>query len=236
MITAIVLFSAGLDSTVSLALAREAGVNIMMGLCFDYGQRAAEAEWRQAQVLAAHYQIPVQRIELPWLGAITKTALSKDSSEALPEVAIADLDSVIGVTLNSAAKVWVPNRNGLLINIAGAFADAEGYAEILTGFNAEEAATFPDNTPQFADAVSKSLAFSTQVQPQVKSYVQHLNKVEILREAVRLGVPVEKLWSCYTSGEHHCGRCESCSRLRRAVTAGGHPEYLSSLFGADADA
>ncbi len=235
MTTAIVLLSAGLDSTVSLALAQEAGMTVLMGLCFDYGQRAAEAEWRQAQQLADHYQIPLQRIELPWLGAITKTALSKDSTEELPEVAIADLDSIIGITLNSAAKVWVPNRNGLLINIAGAFADAEGYTEILTGFNAEEAATFPDNTPQFAEAVSKSLAYSTQAQPKAKSYVQHLNKVEILREAVRLKVPVEKLWSCYTSGTYHCGRCESCSRLRRALTGGGHPEYLSQLFG-DQDA
>jgi 7-cyano-7-deazaguanine synthase len=232
---AIMLMSAGLDSTVSLALAREAGVEVEVGLCFDYGQRAAAAEWRQSQVLAAHYGLRLEKIELPWLAAINTAALSKDSHEALPEVAIADLDSVIGVTLASAAKVWVPNRNGLFINIAGAYADAAGYAEILTGFNAEEAATFPDNTPQFAEAITRSLAFSTQAQPKVVSYVQHLNKIEILREAVRLAVPIESLWSCYDSGEQHCGRCESCSRLRRALTAGGHPEYLATMFG-DADA
>lgn len=232
---AIMLMSAGLDSTVSLALAREAGVEVEVGLCFDYGQRAAAAEWRQSQVLAAHYGLRLEKIELPWLAAINTAALSKDSQEALPEVAIADLDSVIGVTLASAAKVWVPNRNGLFINIAGAYADAAGYAEILTGFNAEEAATFPDNTPQFAEAITRSLAFSTQAQPKVVSYVQHVNKIEILREAVRLAVPIESLWSCYDSGEKHCGRCESCSRLRRALTAGGHPEYLSRMFG-DSDA
>ncbi|PKL76266.1 MAG: 7-cyano-7-deazaguanine synthase [Candidatus Melainabacteria bacterium HGW-Melainabacteria-1] len=230
MKTAIVLLSAGLDSTVSLALAREAGVSIRLGLCFDYGQRAAAAEWRQAQLLAAHYQLPLQRIELPWLAEISTSALSSKSTEALPQVPVEQLDNITSVTLASAAKVWVPNRNGALINIAAAFADAGGESLILTGFNAEEAATFPDNTPQFAEAISRSLAFSTQVQPQVKSFVQHLNKVEILREAVRLEVPIAKLWSCYADGTSHCGRCESCSRLKRALTAGGQPHYLDQLF------
>ncbi|MGV3523885.1 MAG: 7-cyano-7-deazaguanine synthase [Candidatus Sericytochromatia bacterium] len=231
MTSAIVLFSAGLDSTVSLALAREAGIQPRLGLCFDYGQRAAGAEWRQAQVLAALWGLPLQRIELPWLGAITHTALSRSSAEAVPEVAVELLDQIMGVTLESANKVWVPNRNGLLVNIAAAFADSAGDGEIITGFNAEEAATFPDNTPQFSEAITRSLAFSTQAQPRVRSHVQHLNKVEIVHEAVRLGVPVAQLWSCYHHGEIHCGRCESCSRLRRAVTASGHSEYLAPLFG-----
>lgn len=230
MTQAVILFSAGLDSTVTLALAREAGVTVAQALCFDYGQRAAEAEWRQAQVLAAHFEVPLRRIDLPWLGEITATALSKHSDQALPEVPVEQLDSIGSVTLASAARVWVPNRNGLLVNIAGAFADRFDYAEILTGFNAEEAATFPDNTPQFAEAISRSLAFSTQVQPRVRSYVQHLNKVEILREAVRLQLPIEQLWSCYDSGERHCGQCESCSRLRRALTAGGEAQRLPAFF------
>ena len=227
---AILLFSAGLDSTVSLALAREAGVEISLGLCFDYGQRAAAAEWRQAQKLAQHYDVPLRKIDLPWLGEITTTALSQNSVEDLPEVDVDELDSVMSVTLNSAAKVWVPNRNGLLINIAGAFADQLDSDEIITGFNAEEAVTFPDNTPQFAEHVTQSLAYSTQAQPTVKSYVQHLNKIEIMHEAVRLGVPITKLWSCYRNGTTHCGHCESCSRLRRALIASGNKHFLTQLF------
>lgn len=232
MKTAIALISAGLDSTVSLALAREAGLKLRLGLCFDYGQKAAAAEWRQAQQVASHYQIPLQKIELPWLGQITSTALSASSEAEVPQVAIEQLDQVSSVTLDSAAKVWVPNRNGLLINVAGAFADRYGDAEIITGFNAEEAATFPDNTPQFAEAITRSLAFSTQVQPRVSSYVQHLNKIEIMQQALRLQVPILKLWSCYQGGEQHCGQCESCNRLKRALQANQLQQYLV-LFGDD---
>lgn len=230
--TAIVLLSAGLDSTTSLALAREAGIEITHAIAFDYGQKAARAEWRQAQAIAAHYQLQVQKVELPWLGALNNSTLSAQNTEAIPQVDIASLDNVMGVTLASAAKVWVPNRNGLFMNIAAVWADRFGLHEIITGFNAEEAVTFPDNTPQFAEAMTHALAFSTQVQPRVHSYVQHLNKVEIVQEALRLEVPLHLLWSCYQAGEHHCGTCESCSRLKRALQVSQQQVLLNTLFGA----
>ena len=124
--SALVLLSAGLDSSVGLALALEAGLQIRLALCFDYGQRAAAMEVSRAAALAAHFAIPLQVIELPWLGAITTTALSRTGSEPIPEVTVTQLDQIATVTLASAAQVWVPNRNGLLINIAGSFADAGG--------------------------------------------------------------------------------------------------------------
>jgi 7-cyano-7-deazaguanine synthase len=223
---AIVLLSAGLDSTVGLALALEAGVEVTLALCFDYGQKAALRERQRAQSLAQHYQLELQIIELPWLGEITHTALSATTENELPDVGLNQLDQIASVTLASALKVWVPNRNGLLLNIAAAFADSRGETLILTGFNAEEAATFPDNTPQFSQAISHSLAFSTQIQPQVKSFVQALNKIEIFQEAVRLQVPLDLIWSCYRGGPLHCGHCESCSRLWRAA----HANHLNALI------
>lgn len=228
--SALVLLSAGLDSTVGVALALEAGLQIRLALCFDYGQKAAAMELRQASALARHFGFPLQAIDLPWLAEITHSALSRSSVTALPEVALSQLDQVATVTLHSAAQVWVPNRNGLLINIAGSFADAAGDTLILTGFNAEEAATFPDNTPQFSQAITHSLAFSTRNQPQVRSLVQALNKIEIFQEAIRLKVPLQLLWSCYREGPRHCGRCESCSRLWRAAAASQHQALMQPFF------
>ncbi len=229
--TAIVLLSAGLDSTTSLALAREAGVDITHAIAFDYGQKAARSEWAQAQKIAAHYDLYLQKVDLPWLGVLNTSALSENNPEALPQIDIESLDNVMGVTLASAARVWVPNRNGLFMNIAAVWADRFELQEIITGFNAEEAMTFPDNTPQFATAITQSLAYSTQVQPTVKSYVQHLNKIEVVQEALRLQVPLELLWSCYASGDHHCGRCESCSRLKRALQVAQQQSLMKTLFG-----
>ena len=229
---AVVLLSAGLDSTTSLALARSEGVEIKYGLAFDYGQRAVEAEWRQAQKIALHYGLEVQRLSLPWLAQLNDSALGAESTEELPRVDIAALDQVMGTTLQSAARVWVPNRNGLFIHIAAVWADRYGLTEIITGFNAEEAVTFPDNTPQFAEAMTRGLAFSTRSQPRVHSYVQHLNKIEILQAALEHEVPLSLLWSCYDGGDVHCGQCESCNRLKRALIACEQQIVLNTLFGA----
>ena len=57
--------------------------------------------------------------------------------------------------------MWVPNRNGVFIAIAAAFAESLGADLVVTGFNAEEAATFPDNSAAFAAAATESLRFST---------------------------------------------------------------------------
>jgi 7-cyano-7-deazaguanine synthase len=232
---AVVLLSAGLDSTVSLALAHAEGAAVAQALTFDYGQRAAAPEIERARQIAAHYGIPLEVIDLPWLGALTTTALAAHSSAEVPEVAIESLDSIATVTLQSAKQVWVPNRNGLFVNIAAVWADSKGYDAILVGFNAEEAATFPDNTPQFAQAITHSLAYSTQNQPQVRSEVQHLNKVEIFQAALRLDVPLHLIWSCYHAGPHHCGKCESCSRLLRAARASDAYDTVAPLFSGGLD-
>ena len=228
---AIILLSAGLDSTVSLAMAKEQGADIQLALTFDYGQKSAKKELEQSQKIAQHYQVPWENIHLPWLAKITNTALSKTSEMALPEVDISELDQVTSVTLKSAKSVWVPNRNGVFINIAGAYADRYGYDTILVGFNAEEAVTFPDNTPQYAETVTQSLAFSTQTQTQVKSAILNLNKVEIIQEALKLKVPLELIWSCYKEGNTHCGQCESCNRLKRGLENNGASDILNLLFG-----
>ena len=49
-----------------------------------------------------------------------------------------ELDETTGKAKETAHLVWVPNRNGLFINIAASYGDAFGYDHIVVGFNAEE--------------------------------------------------------------------------------------------------
>jgi 7-cyano-7-deazaguanine synthase len=119
--------------------------------------------------------------------------------------------------LGSLDAVWIPNRNGVLVNIAAAFAEAYGCDVVITGFNREEAAEFPDNTPEYVDAVNHSLQFSTRSGVRVVSFTQGLSKRGILRKGLELSVPLGGIWSCYRSGESMCGRCASCRRLKTAL-------------------
>jgi len=202
----IVLLSGGLDSTVALAACmQEHAVDYV--LTFDYGQRAVEPEFKAAQSIAKHYGLKHQFIVLPWLKELLPNAMSAQS-EAPETWQGLDDDELFDVE-----RVWVPNRNGVFLNIAASFAEAKRASFILFGANAEEGASFPDNTPEFQDAINHSLSYSTLKGVKVISPVGHLHKNEIVALGRRLKVPFELIWSCYGAGPEPCKACPSCLRL-----------------------
>ena len=109
------------------------------------------------------------------------------------------------------------NRNGILVNIAAALASVNGCEVIVTGFNLEEARTFPDNSREFVEAVNRSMEISVGSPVRVECPTISMDKKEIVTAGLELEIPWELIWSCYRPGITMCGRCESCSRLRMAV-------------------
>ncbi|MCO1600365.1 7-cyano-7-deazaguanine synthase QueC [Desulfosporosinus nitroreducens] len=228
----IVLLSGGLDSTVALALYLEKG-SIDLALTIDYGQRASRNEISASRKIAEFYNIAHQVIPIPFLQEQTHSALV-NRSENLPLIEYNKLDDLEGQALESARQVWVPNRNGLFLNIAAVFGENMGdHPVIITGFNREEAATFPDNSLDFIEAVNRCLAFSTQNNVTVFSPTSIYEKKEIVREGLRLNVPFNYIWSCYESGNKVCGQCESCQRLKRALLKNDAKELVRELFEID---
>lgn len=217
----IILLSGGLDSLVSLGLKKEE-LNVSLALTFDYGQKSAEQEIEASEKICEYYKIEQKIIKLDWLKNITQTSL------------VSDKDIPTGNELdnpeNSAKSVWVPNRNGLFLNIAGSFADSYGYDFILIGANKEEGQTFPDNTQEFINAINKEFEFSTQKSPKVVAPLINSDKNDIVMLALQHGVPLELTRSCYQGGAKHCGICESCSRLKHALEANHADEYIKVLF------
>ena len=221
MTKSIILLSGGLDSLVSLGLKKDE-LNVSLALTFDYGQKSAKQEIEASARICEHYNIEHKVISLDWLKNITQTSL------------VSDIDVPTGSELdnpeNCAKSVWVPNRNGLFLNIAGSFADSYGYDYILIGANKEEGQTFPDNTQEFINAVNKEFEFSTQKSPKVVAPLINSDKNDIVMLALQHGVPLELTRSCYQGGAKHCGICESCSRLKHALEANHADEYIKVLF------
>ena len=79
---AVAMLSGGLDSVVSLWLARKKH-RIVLALTFDYRHRAAGREISAARAVCRKARIPHKVIRLPWLGDVTGTALV-DRKKALP--------------------------------------------------------------------------------------------------------------------------------------------------------
>lgn len=207
----VVLLSSGLDSAVAFKSAYDAA-GLELAITFDYGQMAAAKEIELAEKICRRFRVRHMVMKLPWLKEITNTGLVRGD---IPEPRENELDDVAKCE-KTAIQVWVPNRNGLFLNIAACYADAFGYDRIVCGFNAEEGVTFPDNTHEFAKAVDKCLSYSTLKKPTVFAPVINMTKEEIIREGIRIEAPLDLSWSCYYAGESPCGKCESCMRRARA--------------------
>ena len=210
---AVALLSGGLDSVVACACWLADGGAIARALTFDYRQRAVERECETAERFCRAHRIAWQRVELPWLAD-----LAQRSGSALVATA---RDLPTGTMQapgdeRSAAAVWVPARNAVLVAIAAAFAETLGAGVVLAGFNREEAATFPDNSAAFVDCATAMLALGTRTHVRVASPTQQFDKPAIVAAAKRFGLGPNDVWSCYRGDPLPCGHCESCLRSARA--------------------
>ena len=214
----VVLLSSGLDSTVNLYEAQKTG-EVVLALTFDYGQRAAAKEIQSSKALCKKLGIPHKVVNLDFFKDFGQSSLV-DTSKQLPlndDVSIDDLK----VSQASAKSVWVPNRNGIFLNIAAGFAETLKADYVVPGFNLEEATTFPDNTQGFLDQLTASFFFSTSNKVRAKCFTTHLNKVEIVKRGIELSVDFKNVWPCYQALDQWCGVCESCKRAKRAFLANG---------------
>ncbi|MDD2619370.1 MAG: 7-cyano-7-deazaguanine synthase QueC [Syntrophomonadaceae bacterium] len=193
---AVTLLSGGLDSVTSMLLAQR-DIKIILALTIDYGQRARFNEIQVSSKLCEMHAIKHMVVRLPFM---------LDIQSGLLEGSGMNIDSP-----------WVPNRNGLFINLAAAYAESLGAEYVICGFNAEEAIDFPDNSAEYVGSLNQALEYSTLNHVKVISYVQDMNKLEIIKTALTLGIDLNSLWSCYEGGEHPCGKCPSCIRTKEAL-------------------
>lgn len=218
----LILLSGGLDSLVSLGLKKEE-LNITLALTFDYGQKSVQQEIQTSKKICDYYNLEHIIIKLDWLKDITHTSLVAEGNIPTGESLV--------LSESTAKSVWVPNRNGLFLNIAGSFADSEDYDYILIGANKEEGQTFPDNTQEFIDSINAEFLYSTRKHPKVVAPLINYVKNDIVMLALKHGIPLELTRSCYQGGDKHCGICESCLRLKHALEANNDTYYTNILFG-----
>jgi 7-cyano-7-deazaguanine synthase len=192
---AIALLSGGLDSVVSMVLARQKA-EILLALTIDYGQKARINEIKSSASFCSLYGIKHIVIQLGFM-----------------------LDMKSGIIESSGmedSSPWVPNRNGLIINLAACYAENLKADWVICGFNREEGVDFPDNTTEFVEAINNSFYYSTQNKVKLRSFVQNMDKIEIVATAQNLGIDFGLVWSCYRSGDKPCGECPSCLRNQKA--------------------
>ncbi len=209
----VVLLSGGLDSATTLAIARSRGLACCC-LSFDYGQRhryELEAAGRVARALGA-VEHRVVRVDLSADAGFGHSALT----DAIDVPKDRDDDGRIPVT-------YVPARNTIFLSIALAFAEAVGAFDIFIGVNAIDYSGYPDCRPEYIEAFERLANLATAAAAEgrgafkIHAPLIHMNKAQIIRTGLDLGVDYSWTHSCYDPGPGGlaCGRCDSC-RLRLA--------------------
>lgn len=215
----VVLLSGGLDSSTTLAMARNRGQEAH-ALTVRYGQRHDD-ELQAAGEIATRLGAASHRIMQVDLGAIGGSALTDPDISVPQDRASEDMSAGIPVT-------YVPARNTVMLSLALGLAEVLEARSIYIGVNAVDYSGYPDCRPAFLEAFERLASLATRAgvegQPfRIEAPLLHLSKADIVREAVRLGVPLEHTWTCYEpSAEHRaCGRCDACQlRLKGFEEAG----------------
>ena len=195
----------------------------MIALSFRYGQRH-ERELMAASRIAEILEISQHRIVDINLGNWGGSSLTDDSM-TLPT------DCVDPGIIPST---YVPGRNTVFIAIALSLAEAHGASSIYLGINAVDYSGYPDCRPEYLETYQNLIALSSKVgiegnSIQLIAPLIRNSKIDIVKRAIALGVPINETWSCYQGDTEPCGVCDSCRLRDEALIAAGYPELATPV-------
>lgn len=200
---AVSILSGGMDSTLVSYIAKSKGYELIT-LHFNYSQRTEAKELEAFRLISEQLNV-IKRVEFD-------IDLAQIGGSALTDRAI---DVPIGGLEDGVPITYVPFRNGIFLSIATALAEQEGAEAIFIGVVEEDSSGYPDCSENFVNSFSNSINFGTkrETKIEIKTPLISLKKEDIVKEALKLSVPLELTWSCYQDSDLACGLCDSC-RLR----------------------
>lgn len=191
---AMVIFSGGLDSTVSLYKARK-DYSDVLALTFTYGSSHQSRELRASREICEKLNIEQTIVDLPFVKDHFRSALLNSGGS----------DSFI-----------VPFRNGVMLSIAAGIADSQNIGDIVLTTHYTDSNCFPDCTKFFNNSMARAIWLGTASRVNLKVPYEASRKYEIVKIGAALGVPFGLTYSCYKGGERHCGVCPTCRERKLA--------------------
>jgi len=217
---ALVLFSGGQDSTTALAWALDR-FDAVETIGFDYGQRhRIEMECRETiraklPGLSARYAERLGAdhvVDLKALGAISETALTRETEIAFAETGL--------------PTTFVPGRNLIFLTFAAALAYRRDLKHIVLGVCETDYSGYPDCRDDTIKAMQVALGLGLDRRLVLHTPLMWIDKAAIFALGHDIGgdrfvdMLVEDTHTCYLGDRSHrhdwgygCGQCPAC-RLR----------------------
>lgn len=214
---ALVLFSGGQDSATCLAWALDR-YEYVETIGFNYGQRhAVELECRTSFTEGLRRQYPDwsaklgddHLLDIRVLGEISDTALTKTKA--------------IEIEHSGLPNTFVPGRNLLFLNLAGAVAFRRGLTVLVGGMCETDYSGYPDCRDTTVKAVQVALSLGLDQQFVIDTPLMWVNKAETWRLAEHIGgsnlidLVQEYTHTCYRGDRtkrhrwgYGCNECPAC--------------------------
>ena len=201
------LLSGGIDSATCLYLMRTG--HAVRALTFEY-HGIADKELRSAKAIAAEAGVVEHRlVRLP------------DLREA------ADIP---GARFPGLPLTYIPLRNSIFYSIAAGYAEETGAGSIVGGHNRDDSGVFRDVSPEFFTTLERAFwagsAILRRNRTRIVRPLKNRTKVQVVRLAASLKVPLELTWSCHRDGNEHCWKCDGCSSRRESFAKAGVKDPL----------
>lgn len=208
---ALLVLSGGMDSTTMLYDYRD---RIALAVTFNYGSNHNAREIECARYNCEKLGIELVVVDLPFIGRLFQSSLLS-GAEAIPEGNYDD---------ENMRSTVVPFRNGIMLAVAAGLAESRGLHVLMLANHGGDHAIYPDCRPGFVDAMSRAISEGTYEHIHIFAPYTDITKADIARRGAGIGVDYSHTYSCYKGGEHHCGRCGTCTERREAFRLAGLPD------------
>lgn len=209
-IKVVVLVSGGMDSDAALYHAQIEN-EVVGALSFDYGSKHNHKEIPFAAHHCERLGVPHRVIKLSFVNELFASDLLQ-SGGAIPDGHYEEL---------TMKQTVVPFRNGIMLSIAGGYAESVEADGLIIAAHAGDHAIYPDCREAFMKAMGDAIRLGTYAEVQLLRPFIRLSKAQIAARGQELGVDFSKTWSCYKGKVTHCGTCGTCVERREAFEVAG---------------
>lgn len=197
----LVSLSGGMDSTTVLAAVMEQEHQQQIkAVSFTYGSKHNQFENEAAEKIAAHYGIPLQKIDISSIMSNVKSDLLLSGGE-IPEG---------HYQAETMRQTVVPGRNIIFCSILAGIAMSEGASEVWLGVHSGDHHIYPDCRPDFVRHMAEAVFHGTGEKVFLTAPYLYINKMDILKRGMAMKVPYHLTRTCYKNQPIACGKCGSC--------------------------
>lgn len=220
--SALVLFSGGQDSTVTLAWALER-YDVVETVGFNYGQRHAIELEQRRRIRTALIALSIDwgnrlgddhTIELNELGRLSETALTRNAE--------------IEMTDAGLPSTFVPGRNLMFFTYAAALGYRRGIRTLIGGMCETDFSGYPDCRNETLQSLAVTLSLGMGVDFAIETPLMWIDKAGTWTLAEKLGgqhfveLIVDETHTCYLGDRskrhdwgYGCGTCPACDLRAR---------------------